>query len=113
MPICLHLTECQTGITHQSVLKRLSVLCSHPAHLTQRIVHQWHEMGVCLKHTPLLQEILHVEGLDERTAKRLHKTMKGDAAGVTLENLVIYVASVVKVSCRGPSMTYLHHSALS
>ena len=70
-------------------------------------------MGACLKHTPLLQEILHVEGLHENAAQRLHKTMKGDAAGVTFENLVVFMASVVKVSCRGPTMTYLHHSALS
>ena len=60
-----------------------------------------------MKHTPLLQEILHVEGLHENAAQRLHKTMKGDAAGVTFENLVIFMASVVKVSCRGPMMTHL------
>ncbi|CAK0746161.1 hypothetical protein CVIRNUC_001671 [Coccomyxa viridis] len=61
-------------------------------------------MGACLKHTPLLQEILHVEGLHENAAQRLHKTMKGDAAGVTFENLVIFMASVVK----GPSEMAAH-----
>ena len=70
-------------------------------------------MGTCLKDAPLLQGILHVEGLDENTAERLHKTMKGDAAGVTFETLVIFMATVLKVSCRRPRMTSLHRSALS
>ena len=69
-------------------------------------------MGICMKHTLLLQEILHLEGLDKRTAERLHKTLKGDAAGVTFEKLVIFMASVVKVSCKGPMWTALHCFAL-
>lgn len=48
----------------------------------------------------ILQQILHLESLEEHLAERLYRIVKGDDAGVRYERLLITMVAVLKVNSR-------------